>query len=268
MEFNKTATPDGLVVVDKVMKVQLAWNYAALAESHKLYRDGVLIAENLTENTFTDESVEEGKTYCYKVTAVKEGTESEPTNEVCVTVTGEVLPCSAPTAFNGTMQSGIVHLEWTAPADRVPDGYALVITDTQSGAVVVTENLAETSFDFGPMTEAFDYKFQVKAVYAECESEFALTATGEDFLRYFNTSVADLTINCQIYPNPTNGSVMIEAKDMKSVTVTNLVGQQVYAIACEDDALNLDLSQQQSGIYFVKIVTAYGETTKRVSVMK
>ena len=269
VEYNKTATPDGLVVVDNTDRVQLAWNYAALAESHKLYRDGVLIAENLTENTFTDESVEEGKTYCYKVTAMKEGTESEPTNEVCATVSGEpVLPCSAPTAFNGTMQSGIVHLEWTAPADRVPDGYALVITDTQSGAVVVTENLAETSFDFGPMTEAFDYKFQVKAVYAECESEFALTATGEDFLRYFNTSVADLTINCQIYPNPTNGSVMIEAKDMKSVTVTNLVGQQVYAIACEGDALNLDLSQQQPGIYFVKIVTAYGETTQRVSVMK
>lgn len=269
VEFNKTATPDGLLAIDNVAKVQLAWNYLYQAESYKLYRDGVLLADNLTENTYLDENVSVDATYCYKVTAVLAGSETDPTNEVCVLVVSEpVLPCSAPTGLSGNMQNGLIHIEWTAPADRTPDSYALTITDNASGSVVAAESIAETSFDFGPMTEAFDYKFQVKAVYAECESEFALTATGEDFLRYFNTSVADLTINCQIYPNPTNGSVMIEAKDMKSVTVTNLVGQQVYAIACEDDALNLDLSQQQSGIYFVKIVTANGETTQRVSVMK
>ena len=463
--FNKTVTPDGLVVVDNIGKVQLAWNYAALAESHRVYRDDVMIAENITEGIFTDENVELGNTYCYKVTAMKDGVESESTNVVCVTVVDEpVLPCSAPTALRGNMQNNIIHVEWTAPADRVPDSYALTVTDNESGAVVATENITETSFDFspavetfdykfqvkavyaecesefaltasgddflsfshvvlpcsaptdlrgnmlngnvhvewtapadripdsyaltvtdnesgavvatenitetsfdfspavetfdykfqvkavyaecesefaltasgddflsfshvvlpcsaptalrgnmqnniihvewtapadripdsyaltvtdnesgmivasenvtetsfdfGPVAEVIDYKFQVKAVYAECESEFALTATGEDFLRFSNAGVDDLTINCRIYPNPTNGNIRIEAKDMKSVTVTNLVGQQVYAVSCEDDAMNLDLSQQQPGIYFVKIVTAYGEITQRVSVMK
>ena len=367
VEYNKTATPDGLVVVNNIGKVQLAWNYAALAESHRVYRDDVMIAENIAEGIFTDENVELGNTYCYKVTAMKDGVESESTNVVCIAVVDEpVLPCSAPTDLKGNMQNNVIHVEWTAPADRVPDSYALTVTDNVSGAVVATENITETSFDFspavetfdykfqvkavyaecesefaltasgddflsfshvvlpcsaptdlkgnmlngnihvewttpadripdsyaltvtdnesgmivasenvtetsfdfGPVAEIIDYKFQVKAVYAECESEFALTATGEDFIRFSNAGVDDLSIACQIYPNPTNGSIRIEAKDIKSVTVTNLVGQQVYAVSCEGDAMTLDLSQQQSGIYFVKIVTANGETTQRVSVIK
>ena len=364
--YNKTNTPDGLVVVNNVQKVQLAWNYAALAESHKVYRDDILIAENVTEGVFVDENVELGNTYCYKVTAMKDGEESEPTNVVCATVIGEpVLPCSAPTNLNGNMQNGLIHVEWTAPADRVPDGYTLTITDNESGSILASENLAETNFDFSPAVETFDYSFQVraaypecesefaltasgddflrfksavlpctaptdlrgnmqngnihvewtapadrepdgyaltitdntsgtvatenltethfdftptteiidynfqvKAVYAECESEFALTASGDDFINFSNFGVDDLSLNCQIYPNPTNGNIRIEAKDMKSVVVTNLVGQQVFAVSCEGNEMNLDLSQQQAGIYFVKIVTANGETTQRVSVMK
>ncbi len=365
VEYNKTTTPDGLIAFNNLEKVQLAWNYAALAESYNVFRNGVLIAESITENTFTDENVEVDNTYCYWVTATTAGVESEPTNEVCVTVIVEpVLPCTAPTDLTGDMQDGNIHVEWTAPADRVPDNYFLTVTDNQDGAVVAAESLTSASFDFIPAAETFDYSFQVKAVYAECESdfattasgddfirfsqlpcpaptdlrgtltdnvikvewtaptdripdaysvtvvefdngelvsytqgslteytfnhvsglidykvqvkaiyaecesEFAQTATGEDFLRFNNAGVDDLTINCRIYPNPTNGNIRIEAVGLKSVTVTNLVGQQVCAIVCEDDAMNLDLSQQQSGIYFVKIVTANGETTQRVSVMK
>ena len=269
VEFNKTTTPDGLLVIDNVAKVQLAWNYLYQAESYKLYRDGVLLADNLTENTYLDENVSVGTTYCYKVTAVLAGTETDPTNEVCVMVASEpVLPCSAPTGLSGNMQNGLIHVEWTAPADRTPDSYALTITDNASGVIVASENVTETSFDFGPVAEIVDYKFQVKAVYAECESEFALTASGEDFIRFSNAGVEDLSLSCEIYPNPTSGMVRIEAENLKSVTVTNLVGQQVYVISCEGDEMNLDLSQQQAGIYFVKVVTANGETTRRVSVMK
>ena len=178
------------------------------------------------------------------------------------------LPCSAPTGLSGNMQNGLIQVEWTAPADRTPDSYALTITDNASGVIVASENVTETSFDFGPVAEIVDYKFQVKAVYAECESEFALTASGEDFIRFSNAGVEDLSLSCEIYPNPTSGMVRIEAENLKSVTVTNLVGQQVYVISCEGDEMNLDLSQQQAGIYFVKVVTANGETTRRVSVMK
>ena len=267
--YNKTTIPDGLVATDNVEKVQLAWNYLYQAESYNLYRDGVLLAENLTENTYLDENVTVDVTYCYKVTAMLAGEETEPTNEVCVTVVGEpILPCTAPTDLRGGMQNGIIHVEWTAPADRIPDSYALTVTDNVAGSVVASESITVTSFDFTPLSEAIDYNIQVKAVYAECESEFALTASGDDFIRFSNAGVEDLSTNCQIYPNPTNGIIRIEAKDLKSVTVANLVGQQIFAKSCEEDEVNIDLVQQQAGIYFVKIVTANGETTQRVSVMK
>ncbi len=66
---------------------ELTWSAPAgrALESYKVYRDGEMIAEGVTETTYVDETVTT-ELACYTVVAVYTDCESVPSNEVCVTV--------------------------------------------------------------------------------------------------------------------------------------------------------------------------------------
>jgi hypothetical protein len=68
----------------------------------------------------------------------------------------------------------------------------------------------------------------------------------------------------QLYPNPTTGLLSVEAEEMTSVSVFDLVGQCLIQMSAEDGQAVLDMSQLQSGIYFVKVSTANGSMVQRV----
>ena len=73
--------------------VALTWDGAAATDEYRVYRttsstsgvSGSPVSDApLTESTFTDSSVENGTQYYYRVTAVGEGGESDPSSEVTV----------------------------------------------------------------------------------------------------------------------------------------------------------------------------------------
>lgn len=78
--------------------------------------------------------------------------------------------------------------------------------------------------------------------------------------------------NFNVYPNPTQGKVTVEVKDAslmpEMVTVLDIAGKQVYSTVYTKGAsqLDIDLSDKTKGIYFVRILTANGNYTKRVTV--
>jgi hypothetical protein len=63
-----------------------------------------------------------------------------------------------------------------------------------------------------------------------------------------------------VYPNPVKGVLTVKAKDLHSVEVYNIVGQQVM-VSSESV---LDLGSLTEGIYFVRIVCEDGMFTKRI----
>ncbi|MEP2935894.1 MAG: T9SS type A sorting domain-containing protein [Gilvibacter sp.] len=64
------------------------------------------------------------------------------------------------------------------------------------------------------------------------------------------------------YPNPTNGIVTISSDSkINQVTVTNILGQQVLTAKGLSNSLDLDLSNQQSGIYFAQVDADTGSQT-------
>ena len=63
-----------------------------------------------------------------------------------------------------------------------------------------------------------------------------------------------------VYPNPVKGVLTVKAKDLQSVEIYNLVGQQVM-VSSESV---LDLGSLTEGIYFVRIICEEGMFTKRV----
>lgn len=69
-----------------------------------------------------------------------------------------------------------------------------------------------------------------------------------------------------VYPNPTHGKVAINAENIKNVSIFNVQGQKVYETATSGNAFAYDFSGQAAGMYLIKVETAKGVETIRVSV--
>ena len=83
------------------------------------------------------------------------------------------------------------------------------------------------------------------------------------------TSVNEAEVNARLYPNPTTGNLTIEAEGMNHISVFNLMGQMVYDMDVNTDNMTLDMSQfNTAGMYLVRINTANGVKTERVTVTK
>jgi hypothetical protein len=230
-------------------------------------RNGVKIGET-TEMAFDDEDLALGETYCYQIIA--HGSESEEgSNEACVTMPDApeppVLPCSAPTDLRRVEgNAGVARIEWNAPEDRVPDSYTVVLIDHLLNDTTEMAGITDLFFEQTITIDVMDKSYKVKAVYPECESEFALTENGDDFIRISNVSVEEWQSNVKLYPNPTSGQLSIEAEKMTSISVFDLLGQCVMQMTAEDGQATIDMSQLQEGIYLIKVSTANGTSMQRV----
>ena len=251
--------------------VNLRWKPAYQATSYDIMRNGVKIGE-ASGMTFEDPDLELGETYCYQVIAHGDGFDTN-SNEACVTMpeppAPPVLPCSAPTNLLCDDRPALgfstaIHVEWQAPEERVPDSYTLYIYDMIRDDTTIMTGLTETVYEMGYSIDGTDIIFQVKAVYPECESDFALSIDGMDFVRFTSLSVNEMANLVKLYPNPTSGQLSIEAEEMTTVSVYDLVGQCVMQVSAKEGQVTVDMSQLHNGIYFVKVNTANGSVTQRV----
>jgi len=103
---------------------------------------------------------------------------------------------------------------------------------------------------------------------ATCESSPAMAADGiHDYVTVITDGVNELVGNIQVYPNPTNGQVTIEAEGMSHLTVMNALGQTVYNAQTNADQTVLNLSQYGTGMFLIRISTEKGVSVHRVSVI-
>jgi hypothetical protein len=108
--------PLGLTATPGNQQVGLAWQASSGADSYTVYRSEVsggtysLIASGLSATTYTDGSLQNGKTYFYVVTAVNAGGESPASTEASATPQG---PPSAPGNLVATAASkSQINLSW------------------------------------------------------------------------------------------------------------------------------------------------------------
>ena len=140
----------------------------------------------------------------------------------------------------------------------------------RDGAVIATVPF-DGEYEYGYFDEIAigNYDYQVTAVYDNgCESDFALTP--DLMANYVNVTVTAVEEidNVNLYPNPTQGSVTIEAPGMTHITVVSVLGQVVYDADINADNTKLHLGQYQAGVYMVRINTESGVSVKRVTVVK
>ncbi len=86
---NDNTTPTNLAVTPQsTSSIALTWNEVENATSYNVYRDTEKITEVTTTN-YTDEGLEYNTRYCYTVTSIVNGKESEHSEKVCVKTLGE-----------------------------------------------------------------------------------------------------------------------------------------------------------------------------------
>ena len=95
-----------------------------------------------------------------------------------------------------------------------------------------------------------------------------------DWHGYFPTIVEDCSIVPEldeemstVYPNPTNGTIRIEAENIVAVSIYNLLGEKMFEASASGNSFEYDFSRHNTGLYFVGIQTEKGIVTKQVIVI-
>ena len=150
-------------------------------------------------------------------------------------------PCYPPTDFQGeayyNAETGVsaAVLAWTAPETQ-PLHYNLYV----EGVKEIIEIDGEYTSYYQELAPG-DYIFKLTAVYEDCESDFALTASGDDYL---------------LIEIPNHESVSeIEYEEIVNVTeIYNINGQRVDST---------DIRELSQGVYIIKGVTVSGKAVVR-----
>ena len=106
------------------------------------------------------------------------------------------------------------------------------------------------------------FEFYVVAFNDETESEPSeiYTVVVED------DAIEEVNASFNVYPNPVNDKLVIETEEIvKEVVVYDVYGrQQDNKTTRQQGNLSVDVTNLNSGVYFVKVVTENGETVKRI----
>ena len=272
VEVDWTNVPTGLkaelIEEEEYTQVVLGWRPAFHAASYAILRNSVEIGTTTTETVFVDTDLEAGETYCYQVAARGDGFE-ELSDEACVETPAApeppVLPCSAPVNLRRDEPFADAHIAWDAPQDRVPDSYTVVIINhLLDDDITEVSGITELFYEEPIHVDVTDKSYKVKAVYEECESEFALNSNGEDFIRVTSLDVPESMFSAALYPNPTTGQLTVEMEGLTSVEVYDLVGQCLMESMAKEGSAQLDLNGLKNGVYLVKASTATGSVIEKV----
>ena len=238
-------------------EVLLTWD-AASGNSFNIYRDGLLIIANHDQTSYIDSGFNLDEAHTWLVTAVCDGgDESEPADVTLSDGCTPPLPCNPATdlTVEYVADACIAILTWTAAAD-MPDATYNVYRD----GTKIAGDVTETEY----MDDNFPYNVKptwtVKTICTEGEAD-GVDVTGEEC----GVGINELANSISIYPNPSNTSVTINAKDFAKVEVYNAVGQLIETTT----ANTVDVSSYNTGIYFFKIYDVGGNSvTKRVMVAR
>ena len=271
LSSQEPAVPTNVTATATTTTVTLTWNEASNSTSYNVYAvttevveevetvNYTLVKDGIKETTFVVEGLTIATEYSYAVTAVNEFKESKYSAVVTVTTLetdepetpADTLVLATPVVKIDTVTSTTIVFSWTAVEGAKE--YALYFGEEKLGTT--EDTIAGVQF-LEPNTE---YCFTVTAVSDTVESErsepaCATTLSGE--------AIAENEAEFNIYPNPVNDVLFIETEvEVREVVIYDVYGRQQTTVNGQQSTI--DVSNLNSGIYFVKVVTDNGEVVKR-----
>ena len=185
------------------------------------------------------------------------GNSSDRSEEVGVILNEDIIDdfnaITAPENLTATAKSSSsIELTWDAVNNA--SSYFVYCNDVEIANITGTTYLVEN------LKANTEYCYTVTAMGVDTESdhskEACATTSGE--------SLAENTSLFNIFPNPATDNLSIEAnEEITEVNIYNIIGVNVYNEQCTNNNLNVNISDFNSGVYFVKVKTGNGETVKR-----
>ena len=174
--------------------------------------------------------------------------------------------CTAPTNFVGVVAENGVQLTWEC--DYAPSKFKIYRSEdgeTYEEIGDVTGDVHEYLDEMQRVT----YYYKVTAYSSACESDPAITPDNTDYVMLIvPLGTEENTVNARMYPNPTTGALNIEGAALTSVVVYNLVGQKVYEETIQGNSSVIDMKSFGCGMYLVKVASANGSITEKITVIE
>ena len=126
----------------------------------------------------------------------------------------------------------------------------------------------KTLREYLDIVDAGDYYYQVTAFRSYCESTPAWVDDETDYIHVEVTSVSENgEAGLNVYPNPANTLMSVEAEGLQQVIICNVMGQVVKMQRCNEDGVVINTADLASGVYTISVKTNQGTMTKRFSVI-
>lgn len=241
---------------------------------YTVYRDGLLHRLIPNGTSFVDENAPIGG-HCYRVGYMYYGGENgQYSNESCATSGACYAATDLDFEYTNTYK---IKLKWVRPnpSDGL-SGYYVYRKYGEDGEYERVKLLGQGATSYTDNTTADDghYYYKLYAVYndIDCTSAPAYWINDHNqfylHVYYSADGVNELQDSeVAVFPNPTNSRFTIEAQGLNHVTVFNTMGQKVYEMSCQAESVDIDLNVE-TGIYMVRVATANGEVTKRITVIR
>jgi len=247
--------------------ISITWNApeGTTPDAYFVYQNSTLIAQT-TELSYMD-TLEDYATYCYTVTAIyyieDEPKESEHSNESCASI--PFPPLAPPTnCLAQYIEDEGIQITWEAPETNIPVDFYYLYKDQ----VNFTQTVACSYTD---VVEDYDlHCYKVTAVFTiideTIESEFSNESC--DSIPFID-NITPYNSNFKIYPNPTTGELTIDNGQLtiNSVEIFDIYGRKLHSSPLTSHLAprtSINISHLQAGIYFVKISTEAGVTTRKI----
>ena len=89
-----------------------------------------------------------------------------------------------------------------------------------------------------------------------------------EFIEAEPTSVSKVgNVVSSVYPNPTHGTIKIEAEGIRNVSIYTIHGTKVFEAPASGNAFEFDFSRHATGMYLINVETATGVETRKVTVL-
>lgn len=134
---------------------------------------------------------------------------------------------------------------WTRHYGGSQNEHCYVIREMADGSYIATGKSASYGPDFDPIF----LKLNPEGKIVVGQREFSLAAE-----------------NIRLYPNPAKGhlTVNITGADIEEISITNLLGQEIYSIGLKnEEQISIDLHQNNPGVYFLSCKTHSQTITKK-----
>ena len=232
------------------VSVKVSWDAVADVKLYYIYSADTMLAK--TSYTYYNiVSLESNKQYCFRITAVNGDVESAKSEEACGTTLEAEL--EAPVAVASAISDTAIALRWNVVEGATSYN---VYSDT---ALLV--NVTDTTYTVTGLTANTQYCFTVTAVSGNAESEKSAAACATTWI----DAIEELSASFNIYPNPVSDKLYIETEtEIENVVVYTITGVVAQQSTANGQQLTIDVANLNSGVYFVKVVTANGEVVKRV----